>query len=506
MKNLFSNISVNKPKLNKFDLSHEKKMSITMGKMYPIVVQEILPGDKFKLKSEILLRLAPMISPVMHRINVYTHYFFVPNRLVWNEWEEFITGGEDGLQSPAYPKMNMSNTSEANWVAGRLGDYMGIPPTASIPSGENSFVSAMPFRAYQMIFDDYFRDQNLEAKTGFSIAGGNQAVSEQIILTEIRQRAWEKDYFTSALPWAQRGGDVELPIELDYKQITDVVKGDGTVPVDGNIQSLAGKADVIGTDSVRFENLEDNLNITINDLRVATQLQAWLEKSARGGSRYIEQIYSFFGVKSSDARLQRPEYLGGGKQPVIISEVLSTVGNTDPEFEPQGNMAGHGISVGRSNGFSKTFEEHGYVIGILSVLPRTAYQNGLERHFTKFDKFEYFWPEFAHLGEQEILNKEIFQDFTDEDANEGTFGYQQRYAEYKYQQSSVHGDFRTTLDFWHMGRIFSALPPLNDDFIHSDPTKRIFAVEDADADDIYVQIYNKVSALRPMPYHGIPSL
>ncbi|AXL14917.1 major capsid protein [Microviridae sp.] len=516
-KNIFQSILVNKPKLNKFDLSHEKKLSLKMGKLYPMLLQEIIPGDRFRVSSEIMLRLAPMISPVMHRVHVYTHYFFVPNRLVWNEWEDFITGGEEGDAEPAYPKIVINNTTKSAFTKGRVPDYMSIPTLDSADTIETAKISALPFRAYQLIYNEYFRDQNLQDKIPFDLGGGDITDQSDVeTLTDLRDRAWEKDYFTSALPWAQRGGEATIPIgqvQPNYKTPSEVKTVIGTAQANATLAS-DGTGDLAEEGNLANQLVLDNLlpmdvdAVAINDLRKANRLQEWLEKSARGGSRYIEQILSHFGVRSSDARLQRPEYLGGGKQPVVISEVLNTTGivNETEGGNVQGDMAGHGISVGRSNRFKKSFEEHGYVIGIMSVLPRTTYQNGIERHFNKFDKFDYFWPEFAHLGEQEIKNKEIYLDYLDASENETTWGYQQRYAEYKYNQSSVHGDFRDNLAFWHMGRQFDELPELSEDFVKSDPTKRIFAVTADDVDTLYCQIYNKIDALRPMPYFSIPTL
>lgn len=252
---------------------------------------------------------------------------------------------------------------------------------------------------------------------------------------------------------------------------------------------------------------------TINELREAFQLQKWLERNMRNGSRYIESILAHFGVKSSDARLQRPEYLGGGKSPVVISEVLQTSGTTTQEIDPlynspQGNMAGHAVSAGQTNYFKKFFEEHGFIIGIMSIMPRTSYQQGIPRIFNKFDKFDYFWPEFAHLGEQEVKNQELYFDTSATQKNDDTFGYQSRYAEYRYIPSSVAGDFRDNLLFWHLGRKFENVPSLGEAFITADPQnngwERIFAVQDAEVHKIWVQMIHKVKAVRPMPVFADP--
>ena len=509
--NMFSTNKSTRVRRNKFNLSHEKKMSLKMGNLTPILLQEVVPGDSFKVNSELMMRLSPMIAPVMHRMNAYTHYFFVPNRLVWNEWESFVTGGRQGDEAPVVPKLRMQDFDKSSFAKKTLADYFGLPvmdPAVTYSSIEE--ISALPFRAYQTIYNEYYQDQNLSDPIAFGLGSGYVTdPDERVRLSTMRKRAWEKDYFTSALPWTQRGGSASIPTR--YKEQSEVFTSEGDIP--SNIDPLVsrdqgafgGLSSEVSNELLRIENIE---GIDVNDLRKSLRLQEWLEKTARGGSRYIEQILSHFGVMSSDARLQRPEYLGGGRTPVVISEVLQTgATGTDQSIisTPQGNMAGHGISVGRTNSFKRRFEEHGHIIGILSVIPKTAYEQGIERLWNKFDKFDLYWPEFANLGEQAILNKEIYAQFdANQPANNQTFGYQSRYAEYKYQQSSVHGDFRDTLNFWHMGRKFDALPALNESFVESDPTKRIFAVEDQTEDELYCQVYNRVSAVRPMPYFGTP--
>lgn len=521
--NIFNQIRANKPRKNVFDLSHEMKLSMDMGKLVPFVCQEVVPGDKFRVNTEIMMRLAPMIAPVMHRVNVFTHYFFVPNRLLWNSWEDFITGGKDGTLNPVYPTINLSAAATAGLLeVGSLADYFGIPPMASYTGDTN--ISALPFRAYQLIYNEYYRDQNLSDPVDFSLESGNILDAEELTdLMFLRNRCWEKDYFTSALPFAQRGGDVNLPLsggtadvyvdELDsthspvFRNRTGgtVTGGSPTLAQgttttvalnDSNNQDLAYDPD--GTLKV---DLDEATSVTINDLRRSARLQEWLERNARGGARYIEQILSHFGVKSSDARLQRPEYLGGGKSPVVISEVLQTSSSDDTT--PQANMAGHGIAVGNSHRFARFFEEHGLIIGVLSVLPRTSYQDGIPKYFLKNDKFDFYFPEFAHLGEQEIVNAELYAQSDDPD---GVFGYTPRYAEYKYVPGAVRGDFRASLNFWHLGREFSSTPPLNDEFVTADPSKRIFAVQDSGVHSLWLQIYNNIRAIRPMPKFGTPRL
>lgn len=504
---IFNQVQNRRLKANAFDLSHEKKLSMNMADLVPILCQEVVPGDKFRVNTETLIRLAPMTAPMMHRVNAYVHYFFVPNRLVYGEWEDFITGGERGDKTPIFPQIQYWDGSKTMFTKGSLADYMGvpiIPENVTVSEQANQYISALPFRAYQMIYNEYYRDQNLQDKVPFtkdSVLTGNEW---QQILT-IRKRNWEKDYFTSSLPWTQKGSEVILPTDINYKAPNLVLNSSGAMQQDGALTSNAGEllGGATGTSPTVIDNIE-NIGTTINDLRRAVRLQEWLERNARSGSRYIEQILAHFQVVSKDARLQRPEYLGGGKTPVTVSEVLSTYGDANV---PQGNMAGHGIAVGNTNQFSRFFEEHGYVLGIMSVLPSTSYSQGLPKHFQKFDKFDYYFPEFAHLGEQEVNNKELYIDLTATDNyNSEVFGYQSRYCEYKYAPSTIHGDFKDNLKYWHMGRIFSSRPALNSAFITADPTTRVFAVSEDPSHKLYVQLYNKITAIRRMPYFGTPSL
>lgn len=500
-KRIFERTGIRSPNLSAFDLSHEKKLSCNMGNLIPIYLQEVVPGDQFRVSSEIMMRFAPMVSPVMHRVDVFVHYFFVPNRLVWNQWEEFITGGKEGTSTPVFPQVNINDPTNE---VGSLFDYLGLPPGDGTSSGPYQ-VSQLPFRAYTLIWNDYYRDPNLHDEVDHTSVIENQ---------KIRNRCWEKDYFTSALPFAQRGVAPQVPFDINYKPYTEVYNEDGTKPANnsGGVDIQAGvganndsvlRPDAL-IDNLRFENLDQSTTgLDVNELRRTVRIQRWLEKAARGGYRYIEVLLSMFGVKSSDARLQRPEYLGGGKQPVVISEVLNTTGTTE---HPQGDMAGHGISVGKSNTFQEQFEEHGYVMGIMSVLPRSSYYKGVPRHWRRFDRFDHPWPEFANLGEQEVTNDEVFLDGSAPDT--GVFGYQQRYADLKYGVGSVHGDFRNTLDFWHLGRNFATLPALNESFVEFQHQNfhRIFANTTTTDHKLWVQIYHDIKARRPFPYFADPRL
>lgn len=589
---IFDSIKLGKGKRNSFDLSHEVKLSCNMGNLVPILCEPVLPDDTFKVDSEVMMRWAPMIAPLMHNVDVYVHYFFVPNRLVWDKWRDFITGGEDGKDAPSYPRVNVNSF---NLLSGGLADYLGFPSVENmLDARQGAYFDALPFRAYNLIWNEFYRDQNLqpeidimkdvsgihEVRAYESEYGGGTATYSKGEATErffaLNNRAWEKDYFTSALPWTQRGETVRLPLtgEIDITAVQDAadpevtvnsvevvgVSAGATPPTPkGNIEAgtqvglgesnlmvntdrqagtnpdgsptylkvgakLNGTADIEGIASNLRGVAESAQSTTINELRRSYALQRWLERNAFGGARYIEQILAHFGVKSSDARLQRPEYLGGGKCPVRVSQVLQTSESTDSS--PLGTMAGHGLAVGKTNKFKKYFEEHGYVIGIMSVIPRSSYSQGIPRKFLKFDKLDYAWPEFAHLGEQEVMNKELYYDFNEDPGSNldntnqdyignRTFGYQSRYSEYKQCSSRVCGDFKTTLDFWHLGRLFSGRPNLNGNFVQVTPddAKRIWAVQELvdpetgeakPIDHMWVMINHRIKALRQLPYYGTP--
>lgn len=498
---IFTKVKLTKPKKSAINLSHERKFSCNMGELVPILCQEVLPGDSFQLRLEQLVRFQALKSPMMHRVDVQTHFFFVPNRLIWNNWEEFITGGENGVSTPVFPTISVRPSSTNFDKIGGLPDYMGFP--SQNKRSELIKVSQLPFRAYQLIYNEYYRDQNLTSPV--SIPKGSGGLYDDTLdgkaITQLRKRAWRKDYFTSALPWAQRGPSSAIPFSQ-----TMPVSADGRAMKlgqnDGSGNYQVRPLQQTGTTDLSNEPLYagDIGGTTINELRRATQLQRWLEKNARGGGRYIEQILSHFGVFSDDARLQRPEYIGGGKSPVVLSEVLQQ--SQTSETSPQGNMAGHGVSAGSSPFFKKYFKEHGLIIGIMSVVPEPAYMQGLPKLFTKTDKFDYFFPDFQHLGEQPIQRGEIYLTGTEDDKL--TFGYTPRYAEYRYIPSTVHGDMRTSLKFWHMANDYGTAPNLNLSFVECDPTHRVFAVEDKAYQKLVIQTYADIKAIRPMSKYSIP--
>jgi hypothetical protein len=504
MKNLFNSIKLTKPAKNSFDLSHDVKLSAQMGNLTPILTLECVPGDKFNLGCESLIRFAPLIAPVMHRMDVSMHYFFVPNRILWNNWEKFITDANSGVVAPFFTPTAETGGYPASTL--KFLDYLGVPPIAPGQSQQN--INALPAAAYQCIYNEYYRDQNLIAPVNYKLTDGQNINSTDDLdrLLTLRKRAWEHDYFTAALPFAQKGAAVDIPIGLVEGDLPVYLNSSSGTSLNGtpssvNVAAQGGRTDV-PADSLYADTSNAEIEpTTINDLRRAFRLQEWLEKNARGGTRYIESILSHFGVRSSDARLQRPEYITGVKTPVVISEVLNTTG--EDGGLPQGNMAGHALSISSGKSGSYYCEEHGYIIGIMSVMPKTAYQQGIPKTFLKNDTLDYYFPSFANIGEQPVTNNELYAYTSNQN---DTFGYVPRYAEYKFMPSRVAGEFRTTLDYWHLGRIFATQPNLNQTFIECKPedTTRIFAVEDG-TDPLYCHVYNKIQAVRPMPKYGTPS-
>lgn len=528
---IFSKVAMPRPPSNTFDLSHDRKFSGRIGELMPITLLECVPGDKFNIKSTNLTRFAPLITPIMHKAAVYCHFFFVPNRILWANWEDFISGGEDGLSNPTFPTVTTAGLG--NVTPSSLADYLGLPTVDTAGAGGSytaTPISAMPFAAYNKIYNDYYRDENLipTLRIDTLVDGSNPLIA---ITDPIAKRAWQHDYYTSALPFTQRGPEATIPLggtaPINYKSgefnllkardgsSIDFYDSSGAAPIESNDSGTL----FINNPATTFLNIDNSDSLeanlsgatasSINDLRRAFRLQEWLERNARGGARYIEIIMAHFGVMSKDARLQRPEFLGGSQTPITISEVLQTsnqaVSPAGVTETPQGNMAGHGVSVGSSDYVTYKCEEHGYIMGIMSVMPMTAYQQGVPKHWSKFDKFDYYWPSFANIGEQPITNQELFHSNTPA-TDEAVFGYTPRYAEYKYIPSTVHGEFRTTLNFWHMGRIFGSQPALNQDFIECDyeEVKRVFAAPDEE--HLYVYLHNEVKANRLMPYYGTPTI
>lgn len=522
MKSAINSIRVETPRTNAFDLSHSVKFSCKMGELVPIMCMECVPGDRVRLSAESIVRLAPLVAPMMHRVDMFVHYFFVPNRLLWKNWEKWITNGGDDINQvdplPAHPFVRYEAAAAAG-IAGftRLMNFMGLPePGVDVVANVGyETISALPFAAYQMIFDEYYRDENLVEKVLNKLTNSEDEYledgnnSDQSELFEIRHRAWEADYFTKALPFTQKGQPVEIPINFgeDLPIMKNADPPDSqwpdTLAQAVNVTNSPSTDPTIGQDYLYAPTEFLSGTATINELRLAARLQEWLEINARSGSRYSELIRGHYGVNPKDSRLQRPEYITGIKSPIQISEVLNTTGTTEL---PQGNMAGHGVTYANGN-FGKYFcTEHGYIMGIMSIMPKTAYWQGIPRHFLKYEHpTQIFFPKFANLGEQEVKYKEVYA-FQPETGVTDTFGYQPRHQEYKTLNSQVNGEFRTTFKHWHMGRELPVGVQLNADFVSSDPTNRVFAVTTEDVDKCYCEVLNNVMAIRPMPVYATPTL
>lgn len=524
MSNIFNNVANSSVQKNIFDLTHDVKLSSKMGYLTPSCIIDVIPGDEFRIKASAMVRLAPTIAPVMHRIDVFQHFFFVPNRLLWDGWEDFITKGEDGTDNTVHPFLELNTDFILN---GTLGDYLGLPTKESLPQSADMKVNAIPFAAYQKIWDDYYRDENLQDRLEPQLTDGDNTAQFNT-LGVLHTRHWAKDYFTSALPWTQRGPEALLPLngtaDLIVIDPTNVQQRfmtfdngqpaatNGWESLQWNDATGAGylrtpsepTRGYIAVEDSHMVDLSTATQTSIIELRRAFALQSWLEKNATGGARYIESMSVHFGVTSSDKRLQRPEYIGGFQAPVKMSEVLQT---SESQTTPQGNMSGHGISVGGSRTYTYRSEEHGYIIGIMSVLPKASYFQGVAKHWRRFDTFDYAWPSFAHIGEQPIENMELYLS-PDTTVNEQTFGYTPRYAEYKFMNNRVSGDFRSNLDFWHLARKFDDTPNLNASFTICDTDsidERIFAVGGI-TDNLWSHVLNEVSVTRALPIFGTPQI
>lgn len=551
MSNIFKKIPVRRPKLNRFNLSHEVKTTLRMGELIPIFCHDVLPRDIFNVSTEYLVRAMPLIAPVMHRVNVYTYWFFVPNRLIFKTWEQFITGGDDGVSNGAPPPYFCPNNfteeqARKFFGKGSLFDYLGYPvPTEKQFSewkhfgGDNSIsrMSLLPFIAYQLVYREYFRNENFyvggESDADFLFDGGYWEPEKLIArgVFDLHYKKWEKDYFTSALPWPQRGPDVLLPMrgeyEVKFKETStqpaflrsaapphSLLNSNNTVSVQNDHGHLASNssAAILDPNGSLVADMSDAVSggPSVVEMRRALKLQQYFEAKARSGSRYTEYLMGIFGQKSSDARLQRPEYLGGGRSPILIDDVIQTSA-TESSGTPQANLAGRATGVNSMSSFKRKIPEHGWIIGMMAIVPKPSYQNGLPKQFFRHDPLDYYIPQLARIGEQEILNKELYFPYesvaTSTEAVQ-TFGYTPRYADYKYFPSTVHGDLRDNLDFWHLGRRFSEMPHLNGSFITVFPYdgSRIFATQDTGDDQFIVQLYHHVLAKRPMPKYGTPML
>lgn len=524
---IFNSILVQRPGRNTFDLSHSVNTSFNMGWLTPLPAVPVLPGDSMRIGIQTLLRFAPLIAPVMSKVNVEAFVFFCPDRILFanqQDWEDWITDPEN-------------TTVEFPWVGtiggsqeGKLLDYLyGLE---SLPSGQD--LNVAPIAAYTKIWDEWFRNQNITTtERHIPVTLNAQETGYRTILQSTPYlRTWEKDYFTASLPWPQRGSQVTLPL---LEAGTALVELSGTNEAGQMLNATTGlpfspgaaTSVDIGTDSATeisgtdgFYDPGDTLQVdintaaaTINALREAFRMQEYLELDAMAGNRYNEKIYAHFGVKIPDARISRPELLGRWKGRMAITEVPQTsaapLDTTQGSGTPLGTLGGHGISVLGGEDINFYSYEHGWLICLINVQPDAVYGQGINKHYQKLYPLDLYWPKLAHIGEQEVLNKEIYHDHS---ALEGTHGYVPRYAEYRFQHSTIAGEMRTTLAHWHLGRIFSGDTALNEAFVYCNPSARIFnELYDGNdpnytGDQIFGHVYWNILASRLIPKYGRPSL
>lgn len=535
----FSNAPQVYQKRSRFDRSFVRKMTFDEGKLVPFFVDEVLPGDTISLTVRDFCRLATPVAPFMDNLYLDKFFFFVPNRLVWEHWQNFCFEQEDPDDSTDYvvPTCQLAGGTAGETGIGTLWDYFALPTGLT----KSLTVNVLPFRMYYLIWNEWFRDENLQKSVKIDKSDTNAVFKQDRVADQpswifssgttyvngfaLAPRGKRFDYFTSALPFQQKGPGVEISLSGDAPVKGLYLYGSGSTSGEvgydsaGNVLPLGSPVNTAypyllkqRTGSVGPNNLPQvyadlsNLSaISISSLRTAFQMQKFYERLARGGSRYTEVLTSFFGVVSPDSRLQRPEYLGGSSKMMNINPVAQTSSTGD--VTPQGNLAAYGVSASKYHAFTKSFVEHGYIIGLLEVRADLTYQQGINKMWLRSTVYDWYWPTFSHLSEQAILNAEIYAQGTEED--KGVFGYQERYAEYRYHPSEICGHFRSTytkpLDVWHLSQKFDSLPTLSDQFIQdSPPVERVIATKNYP--HFLIDIGFKYHTTRAMPMYGIPGL
>jgi Capsid protein (F protein) len=502
---------------SKFDCQSTHKTTFDAGYLVPVYVDEVLPGDTFNLNMTAFARMATPLYPVMDNLHLESFFFFVPNRLIWNNWQKFMGQQENPSDSISY--VVPQQVSPANGYAiGSLQDYMGLPTVGQVTATKTVSHCAFWPRAYNLIYNEWFRDENLQNSVVVDKGDGPDTVTNYTLL----RRGKRKDYFTSSLPWPQKGNAVTLPLGSSAP-----IYATGTAGTDQSVLNAAGgtsyvklaanntyvtKTGDLGTSAgALFADLSSATAATINQLRQSFQIQKLLERDARGGTRYTEIIRSHFGVISPDARLQRPEYLGGGTTNINISPIAQTSGTSATgTTTPLGTLASMGTALAHNHGFTQSFVEHGVIIGIVAIRADLTYQQGLQKMWSRSTRYDFYFPAFATLGEQAVLNQEIY--VTGDTTDTSVFGYQERWAEYRYYPSRISSLFRSTasgtIDGWHLAQKFTAVPTLNDTFIKdTPPVSRVVAVgASANGQQFIFDSFFDVKKARPMPMYSVPGL